>query len=85
MSHGEIWAIGHHQREPEEPLPDPSGQNRRLWQLQVSILEYQALGMYLHQTFGATAKRVLDYYGWSDSSRFESVFDSVGRDLAKTQ
>jgi hypothetical protein len=67
MSHGEVWAITHHQRL-VEGFQDPSGQDRQMSQLQVSVIEYQALAALLLASLGTTIDRVANYYGWDNSA-----------------
>ena len=81
MSHGEIWAITHHQRMAEE-VSDPSGQDRELSQIHVSVEEYQALANFLQTALGKTVNRVATYFGWDDSE-FAKAFDRARDDLRR--
>ena len=82
MSHGEIWAVAHHQQLVEE-MDDPSGQDRQMSKFQVTVRDYQALANLLVGSMGQAVNRVTDYLGWDDSN-FRVALDRALKDTLKS-
>jgi hypothetical protein len=80
-SHGEIWAVTHHQRDVRF-VTDSDGRERRLAAPSVFVSEYQLLARAMHQAFGKAVLRIVEYNGWP-AADFAEAYVRATVDLGK--